>query len=644
MAYREPGVQVAQEFEEALPGLALFDLPNVVVGPVFEITEDDDVGTYDGTLTDYTYVSQTAGSIIDTRDPDSTDLTERPVQVDLEDAVVELYSRSGTGDVAAPGTTFTDPTGSAFADNLVGDVIVITAGSNIGSFTIRTITDDNTVETNEAFAATEATISYTVERNIGTVNIVTSTAGVVVADDKVTLPAGLTWPVTPFGAIAINSATVLLSYRALRLEKSADVAEYKRVSELQADFGLDQIIPENQAVFGAFLALNNGTDTVNLLALPRDLLDPGDELLAYSNAFAVLALTDMYAISVMTQNTAVHTALKAHVELYSEPDNKLERVGIINRKIVLTSVVVSEATTGGAEGVDAGGTVFTHAAAAFITDGVVPGHYIEISDPAGAVGRFEIASVDSQTQVTLADTVSGGPHVGVTYEVEKDLSKKEQAETIGAFAASVGSRRVVLTWPDEVKIPVGNSIRTLPGFFLNVSVGALTTGLPTQQGLTNFTVAVYSEVVHSTKYFDRDQLNILGDNGVMVFVQDVLGVTALRIRHQLTTDRSAVKFQEYSVTKNVDFIAKFLRSNHEAANFIGQYNITDNTLDDLKTFAQRNIDFLKNDTRRPKIGGVIEGGTLIEITPDEVNIDSVKERYKFDIPIPLNNLDITIVV
>lgn len=643
MAYREPGVQVAQEFEEALPSLALFDLPNVVVGPVFEITEDDDVGTYDGTLTDYSYLSQTAGSLIDTRVPDSTDLTERPVQVDLDDATVELYSRT-TGDVAGAGTTFTDPTLDAFKDNLVGDVIIISAGANTGSFTIRSITDNNTVETNEEFTAAQATISYTVERNLGKVNIPTSTAGVVVAADKVTLPAGLTQTVAPFGAVALKSATVLLSYRAMRFEKAADVAEYKRVSELQADFGLDQIVPENQAVFGAFLALNNGTDATNILALNRELLDPGDELLAYSKAFDVLALTDMYAISVMTQNTAVHTALKSHVELFSEPEKKLERVGIINRKIVLTSVVVAETTTSGSEGVDAGGTVFTDSSASFITDGVVPGHFVKISDPTGAVGRFKIASVDSQIKLTLSDTVSGGPHVSVTYEIDKDLTKKEQAETIGAFAASVGSRRVVLTWPDEVKIPVGNAIRTLPGFFLNVSVGALTTGLPTQQGLTNFTVAVYSEVIHSTKYFDRDQLNILGDNGVMVFVQDILGVSALKIRHQLTTDRSAVKFQEYSVTKNVDFIAKFLRKNHERANFVGQYNITDNTLDDLKTFAQRNIDFLKDATRRPKIGGVIEGGILTEIAPDEVNIDSVKERYKFDIPIPLNNLDITIVV
>jgi hypothetical protein len=149
-------------------------------------------------------------------------------------------------------------------------------------------------------------------------------------------------------------------------------------------------------------------------------------------------------------------------------------------------------------------------------------------------------------------------------------------------------------------------------------------------------------VVHSTRYFDNDQLNLLATGGVMIFVQDVLDVTALYIRHQLTTDTSAIKFQEFSVTKNVDFIAKFIRNNHRQ--FIGVYNIVDSTLDELKANAEGILTFLKDNTRLPRIGGVIRSGELLELTQDPVNIDTVVARYSLDIPIPLNNLDITIVV
>jgi hypothetical protein len=201
---------------------------------------------------------------------------------------------------------------------------------------------------------------------------------------------------------------------------------------------------------------------------------------------------------------------------------------------------------------------------------------------------------------------------------------------------------MVLTFPDIVKIPVGNIIRPLPGYFLNCAIGALTTGLPTQQGFTNLGMSVFTGVVHSSKYFDTEQLNIIADGGVMIFVQDVLDQSALYVRHQLTTDRSAIKFQEYSVTKNVDFIAKFIRDNQKQ--FIGQYNIVDSTLDDLKTSAKGIISFLTEKTVRPKIGGVIKGGILKYVSADLVNIDRVNERFELDIPVPLNGIDVTLVV
>jgi hypothetical protein len=200
----------------------------------------------------------------------------------------------------------------------------------------------------------------------------------------------------------------------------------------------------------------------------------------------------------------------------------------------------------------------------------------------------------------------------------------------------------VVTWPDIVKIPVGNNVRPLPGYFLGCSVGALTTALPTQQGLTNQSVAIYQGVVNSTRYFSNAQLNVLAGGGMMIFVQNVLNVSALYIRHQLTTDMSAIKYQEYSITKNVDFIAKFIRNAHK--DFPGKYNIVDGAFDDLKTNSAGIVGFLRDDTKKPKIGGVIKSGKLISAIQDPNNIDAIKENWSLDIPIPLNNLYIAIFV
>jgi hypothetical protein len=135
---------------------------------------------------------------------------------------------------------------------------------------------------------------------------------------------------------------------------------------------------------------------------------------------------------------------------------------------------------------------------------------------------------------------------------------------------------------------------------------------------------------------------VIAGGGVMVFVQDILNVSALYIRHQLTTDLSAIKYQEYSITKNVDFIAKFIRQAH--AGFVGKYNIVDGAFDDLKTNATGIIRYLSKETVLPKIGGVINSGSLTSAIQDPSSIDGILESWSLDIPIPLNNLDITIYV
>ena len=647
MAYRQPGVTVTQQFQNALPALATFSLPNVVVGPIFQVLTNASAGagSYLGTSTTFGYPSFPAGTFVDTRAYDSTDLTSYPVTINLGNAVVTLLTGTA-GVVASPNfNTFSDATSNKFAGVLAGDVIVITSGGDAGSYTVRSVTDNNDLQTNETFPTALTGISYTITRVVSSdatpLNIPTSTSGVVVGSTSITLPAALTTTVSPFGTVPIVSAEVLVSYRALSEEQSADLFEIDTIADLQATFGVNQIVPENVAVFGAFLALSNSVTSTNILGLTRDYLLTS-ELIAYGNAFTILALNDIYAISVMTQNTSVHTALQAHVDGLSTPAEKLERVGIINRQLVtITSVTtgVTDAT------VDSTGLIIGSASSHFLTDGVVPGDYVEIT--AGAtVGRYLIASVASQTSLTLTNAspapISGGPLTGVSLYIDRNLQLSEQASVLAAYASTLADRRLVMTWPDIVSIPVGNTIRQLPGYFLNPAVGALTTGLPTQQGLTNLDVAVYSGVVHSTKYFTNDQLNTIAGGGVMIFVQSVLNQTPLFIRHQLTTDTSAIKFQEYSVTKNVDFIAKFIRQQH--APFIGQYNIVQATFDDLKTEANGILSYLTNNTRLPKIGGVISGGTLTSIVQDPANIDGILETWTLSIPIPLNNLDITIVV
>lgn len=655
MAYRQPGVTVTENFTGLTPALALFALTNINVGPAFQVVTKAAVsgGPYVGSQITYAYPGKMAGTLIDARPPNPLDLIGYPVTIFLKNVVIS-YATASTGTVLVGNLNqFVDATSGVFSNVRPGDIIVVTSGVNNGGssakYTVRKVINANLIQTNETFVGADTTISYSLLRPetstasvSGYYQLPYNTSGLIVDPDAgVTLPTALTYEDADLGVQPIVSASVLMSYRAQRLEESADVFTYTTVQQLEADFGIDQIVPENPVAFAAYLALSNTAPSTDLLALNYNYLQ--DEVLSYAAAFSILENHEEYVINVLTHNTAVHTALSAHVTKMSEPLMKMERAGITNRTIVLSSVVVDDVTVVAPNGVSgAGHDTLTSNNSHFLTDGVVPGMFVVVHAPSAAAGRWPIASVNSQTSITLgpiapaaSDTTSG-----LTFHIEKNLTLEEQASYIAAYAASIGNRRLVVTWPDVVKIPVGSSIRELPGYFLGCGLGGLTTGLPTQQGFTNQNVAIYTGVKHSTKYFTNTQLNTMAAGGVMVFVQDVLDVSAVYIRHQLTSDVSAIKFQEYSITKNVDFIAKFIRNQHKQ--FIGKYNIVDGAFDDLKLNAKGILGFLKNSTIRPKIGGVINSGKLVSIVQDPNNIDTILETYQLSIPIPLNNLDITI--
>jgi len=291
-------------------------------------------------------------------------------------------------------------------------------------------------------------------------------------------------------------------------------------------------------------------------------------------------------------------------------------------------------------GIEANGSVLYDGDAEFLSEGVIVGSYLNI-ESGTFEGRYEILTVDSETQLTI-EQIPGVVSVQtpITYSVDRDMSKNEIAEFMAAYASAFASRRVVITYPDIVKIPEGSIIRELPGFYLGCTVGALTTGLPTHQGFTNLTVSGILGFIHGSNFFDDDQLDTIASGGVMIFDQEV-PEAPLYIRHELTTDRSSIKFQEYMVTKNVDYIAKFIRIGFKE--YVGVYNIVDSTFDELKTTAKAIIDYLKDETILPRIGGVVKSGKLAKLE-EGTNIDSIAIRFKMDIPIPLNNIDITVQV
>ena len=318
-----------------------------------------------------------------------------------------------------------------------------------------------------------------------------------------------------------------------------------------------------------------------------------------------------------------------------------------SNKIKLSGAIATGASTNiqyyivRKDGIGADGVTLYDRNANFIADGVKAGQFVRFLS--GSIeGFYRITGVLSDKQLSVTQ-IPGivSLKTGFGYEIYRTLSKAEQAEVISGYSSAFASRRVVNSWPDVLNTTVGNSVEKLPGYYGCLIVGALTTGLPTQQGFTNMEISGFLSLEHSSSYFTDNQLDAMADGGTMIFAQDN-DQSAIYIRHQLTTDRSAIKFQEYSMTKNVDFADKFIKIQYRP--YIGKYNIYDGTLDELKTNAKAVIGALKDKFKVSKIGGVIKNGVLKSLAENPDKIDSVKMRFGFDFPIPLNDLEITVEV
>jgi hypothetical protein len=93
-------------------------------------------------------------------------------------------------------------------------------------------------------------------------------------------------------------------------------------------------------------------------------------------------------------------------------------------------------------------------------------------------------------------------------------------------------------------------------------------------------------------------------------------------------------------TKNVDYVSYFLVSRYK--NFPGRWNVYAGLYQAMSQEASVSVKYLKSQNY-PQIGSIIRDGKMTSIN-EGAAIDTVEVKFSFDMPIPLNNIDITIVV
>jgi hypothetical protein len=212
--------------------------------------------------------------------------------------------------------------------------------------------------------------------------------------------------------------------------------------------------------------------------------------------------------------------------------------------------------------------------------------------------------------------------------------KNAVATTISGLGQSFGNRRFWMTFPDKTAATLDGLEQLIEGYYLNAGIAGMIGQQPPQQSFTNFPMTGYTRVVGSNNVFNERQLNQMAAGGAYIIVQDVTG-GPLTARMALTTNMTSIETRTDSITKVVDFTAKFLRRG--LRNFIGRFNITQGFLDTLGSVIQGLGGFLTET-------GVLIGLTLNTIIQDENARDTVLVDVTLDPPYPCNYLRITLVV
>lgn len=471
--------------------------------------------------------------------------------------------------------------------------------------------------------------------------------------------------------VPINAqGRLIVSYKALRLDVSAEAKNPSLITVTSTDDitdGMSPINPDNPLALMMYF-MNINAPGVEATGIGVDAVNssfPDGTPEAYSRAMTFLEGQEVYAMAPATQEATIHQMFKVHVDMMSEPDSKGERIVFINPKMPAEAVptLVTSGTDADSTGItNELDTKLATLPADLLAAGIDPSGPIDVADGvfldiAADSKRYNISAVTGSV-VTIRVAFAPGENDDayysssnlpsglvsesfaiyirgeklVTITGKPDYSKIAQAyQDTGRL---YGDRRVIMVAPDYCGASVDGIEQKLKGYYMCAAIAGMVGQLAPQQGFTNYPMTGFTRVIGSNDVFSEKQMSVAAAGGTYWILQEVAG-GPLTCRHQLTTDLTSVETRELSITKVVDFTAKFMRIG--LRNFIGKFNITQPFLDTLSTVVQGQLSFLTE-------SGVIIGGDLNNIVQDSSAPDTVLIDVTLDVPYPCNYIRLTLVI
>lgn len=470
-----------------------------------------------------------------------------------------------------------------------------------------------------------------------------------------------------------NLGSLYIQFKALRKDvtSSAKNAGVLRIPDQETlEAVLDPLTEDNPLGLATFLCMLNaprlevkclGVDEVTAAA-------PEGTTAAYARAASLLEAEEVYALAPLTQDEITHGLWMSHVLAMSEPDQAGERIVFFNKKmptrknpgVAATGTQANSTATTNQMLLDVNPSAGLVALGLNPADGFVAadGVYMEfevdgelrrynVQTVSGSLVTFRVAFATGEntdafySTVALTESVVNaswglkvrGASLVIPGSNPERLDYSLVAETVADANASFNNRRAFSLFPEKVVTTVAGIDKTLPGYYACAAVAGMVASQPPQQGFTNFPMTGIKGV-EGTEKFSKKQLNIMAGGGTYILMQEVPG-GAVFCRHQLSTKLTSIEERELSITKVVDFVAKFLRIG--VRKFIGTTTIDESLLDTIGTTLQGMLTFLTE-------AGVLNGANLNNIIQDVSSPDTILVDVTLDVPYPCNYIRLQLVV
>jgi hypothetical protein len=635
-----PGVQIQQQFLTTDPTLSDPQMPTVIVGPNYQPVTGALAGDYAGSSVALAYPGIETGAIV----------KAASVVAKLSSILLNIWvGGSQTLTVASDHVSITVTGGNPdFSTKTVavGDLLTATVGGvsvtakviAVVSATNLQLDRDLPFSSAASFVITRAAVDTVLPSNTLTVDA-----------DTVTVHAAVA-----IGGIPVYSAKVSLDYLALRQSSAYRLTTSRLAADVVANLGA--AILANPLALGTLKAKANTVTSILSMAIGED------SALGYLTALGFLENEGVYTIVFTTQDPAIQSLLKTHVQQMSAAAISKFRICFINLPNP-TEELVQDPLTQGSLKRASNVLTLSQPTATFVTDGVLVGDIVKTTARTGTnptvdtshVGTYKVLAIKNQSTLVLENNFYTGANgvytVGTAisadftvdyydFTVTRVLDKAGQAMAIAKTANSYAERRVTYITNESVVVTIDSVKTTVPGWVMACAYGGMNAGTPPQQGYTGLGIVGIDEVRFGSRYFKDDDLRLIAGSGGFVVTQDT--PTALpSVYLQTTTDNATVLRRELSVTRCIDYYSFALRD--VVAKYTGRTNIVPKTLvryrNDVETVHTR----LKGQ-ELPDIGAPITDASIVGLQRDASSSDTVRLITKITVPVPLNNSVVTVEV